>query len=135
MAHILAYLGIGAAHQNVRLDADGKKLLDRVLRGLALKLARAWDLYDERHMDIQHILSALFDGDLTDSLQKRLAFDIADRAADLAYEDIDIFAFHLIDAALYLVRHMRDYLHRAAEVGALPLTVEDIPIYLACRHA
>ena len=30
---------------------------------------------------------------------------------------------------------MRDYLHRAAEVGPLSFAVEDIPIYLARGHA
>ena len=122
-ADIVAYRGVRAADENVRLDADRQQLLDRVLRGLAFKLARAGYLHNERNMDKQHVLPALFDGHLTYGLKKRLAFDIADRAADLADENVDILILHCVYALLYLVGHMGYYLHRAAEVSALALAV------------
>ena len=131
-ADIVAYRGVGSAHEDIRLDTDGQKFLYRVLRGLALELTRAGDLNDQRNVDKQHVLPALFDGDLTYGLQKRLAFDIADRAADLADENVDVLVLHGVNALLYLVGHMGYYLHRAAEVSALTLTVENIPVYTSC---
>ena len=122
-ADIVAYRSVRAADENIRLDADRQQLLDRVLRGLAFKLARAGYLYDERNMDKQHVLSALFDGHLTYGLKKRLTFDIADRAADLADENVDVLILHCVYALLYLVGHMWYYLHCAAKVSALALAV------------
>ena len=72
--------------------------------------------------------------ELTDGLQKRLTFDIADRTAD--FRDDDVSAVRLgdiVDLLLDLVRDVRDDLHRRAEVLALALLVEDRPVDLARR--
>ena len=113
-ADILRYRRVGAAHEDVRLDAHGQQLLHRVLRRLALELAADGDLDDERNVDEQHVLPALFHRDLAYRLEEGLAFDIADGAADLADENVDILVLHGVDAAFYLVGDVGYYLHRAA---------------------
>ena len=85
------------------------------------------------NVDKQHVLPALFDRHLTYRLEEGLALDIADGAADLADENVDILVLHGVDAAFYLVGDVGYYLHRAAEVAALPLAVEDVPEYPARR--
>ena len=54
-ADVLGDGHVAPAYQNIRLDAQGQKLLHGVLGGLALQLAAAGDLDDEGHMDEHHI--------------------------------------------------------------------------------
>ena len=127
--------GLIRAHdENVRLDALAQELLDRVLRGLALELAAAGNGHDERHVDEEHIFAPALGRDLTDGLQKRLALDIADRAADLGDGNVGLAVVHVVNAALDLIGHMRDDLHRAAKITALTLAVENAPEDFARGH-
>ena len=132
--HVLGDGPIGAAHQHVRLDAHAEKLLDGVLGRLALQLSAARDGHDQRHVDIQHIVPALFRRHLPDSLQKRLALDVAHRAADLRDDHIGLSVVHGVDAALDLVGDVGDDLHRAPQIAALPLAVQHRPEHLAGGH-
>ena len=127
-AHILRNGHIGAAYQNIRLDAQGQQLLDGVLGGLAFQLAAAGDLDDQGHMDVHHVLPALFHRHLTDGLQKRLAFDIAHGAADLADQHVHILLLHGIDMAFDLIGDVGDDLDGTTQKRALPLPVQQIPI-------
>ena len=65
-------------------------------------------------MDKEDVFPALFHRHLPDGLQKRLAFDIPHRAADLADDDIGAAVLHGVDAALDLIGDVGDDLHRAA---------------------
>ena len=132
--HVLGDGPIGAAHQHVRLDAHAEKFLDGVLGRLALQLSAARDGHDQRHVDIQHIIPALFRRHLPDSLQKRLALDVAHRAADLRDDHIGLSVVHGVDAALDLVGDVGDDLHRAPQIAALPLAVQHRPEHLAGGH-
>ena len=127
-AHILRNGHIGAAYQNIRLDAQGQQLLDGVLGGLAFQLAAAGDLDDQGHMDVHHVFPAFLHRHLTDGLQKRLALDIAHGAADLADQHVHILLLHGIDMAFDLVGDVRDDLDSAPQKRALPLPVQQIPI-------
>ena len=51
-ADILGDGTVGADDQHIGLDAFAEQLLNRVLRGLALQLAAAWDAYDQRDVNI-----------------------------------------------------------------------------------
>jgi len=133
-ADLLGHGLVCAADEDIRLDADGQQLLDRVLRGLALELARAGDLHDHGHMDEQHILLSLLSGYLPDGLEERLRLDIADGAADLGDKHVGLPVVHLVDAGFDLVGDVRDDLHGAAEISALALTAQDAPVDLARRH-
>jgi len=65
----------------------------------------------------QAFFSAYFGCSLSYCLQKRLTFNIADRSADLGYDDIGVVDFaDTVDAMLYLIRDVRYYLNRLTEI-------------------
>ena len=105
-----------------------------MLGGLAFQLAAAGDLDDQGHVDVHHVLPALFHRHLPDGLQKGLALDIAHRAADLADQHVHILLLHGVDMAFDLVGDVGDDLHRAAQESALTLPVEKIPVHPAGGH-
>ena len=81
-------------------------------------------------MHEQRIFGADLRGYLAYSLQKGLAFDIADGAADIGYNYIDILCVaERINEALYLGCDMRNYLDGFAAVFAAALLIYDILIY------
>ena len=125
---------IAAAHQDIRLDPQSQQLLDRMLGGFAFQLAAARHLHDQGHMDVHHIFPAFLHRHLSDGLQKRLAFNVTHRAANLTDQHVQTFLLHGIDVAFDLIRHMRNDLHRAAQKCALPLPVEKIPVHPAGGH-
>ena len=87
--------GIGpvrTTHQHVGLQADRAQFLDRVLRRLRLDFAGSRDVGHERQMNEQRARRADFEAQLPDGLEKRLGFDVADRAADLDDDDVEPFA-------------------------------------------
>ena len=69
--------------------------------------------------------------DLPDRLQERLRLDVADRAADLGDDDVDLGAAHVQDARLDLVGDVRDDLHGVAQVVAAPLLGDHAGVDLA----
>ncbi len=105
----------GAAQQDIRLDADGPQLLHRMLRRLGLQLPRRIDIGHQRQMDEGRVIAAEIVAELADRLEERQAFDVADRAADLDQQEVEI-----LDAGenefLDHVGDVRDHLHGAAEI-------------------
>ena len=71
-ADVLRHGLVRAADEDIRLDADGQQLLDGVLCGLALKLARAGNFDDHGHMDEQDVFLPLLGSHLPDGLEERL---------------------------------------------------------------
>ena len=88
--HFRRQIAIGAAEQNMGLDTDLPQLIDAVLRRLGLQFARSADIGDERQVDVEHIVAADVVRNLANRLQKRQAFDVADRPSDLANDDVGI---------------------------------------------
>ena len=83
-------------------------------------------------MDVAAVLGALLQADLADGLQEGLALDIAGGTADLGDNDIGLGALgQVINVALDLVGDVGDDLHGLAQVGALPLLVQDVPVDFA----
>ena len=121
-------IAVGAAEQDVGLDAEPGELLDAVLRRLGLHLAGGADERHQREVDVEHVLAAAVPAELADRFEERQALDVADRAADLADDDVAALG-RFEDAALDLVGDVRDHLHRAAEVVAAALVGDD-----ACRR-
>ena len=122
---------VAAANEDVRLDAEAQKLLDRMLRRLGFELVASRDLHDQRDVDIQNVLAPFFRADLANGLEEGLAFDVADGAADLADDDVDVVARHGVDALFDLIGDVGDNLHRRAEIVAAALAVQDRPDDLA----
>ena len=90
---------VGAAQQDVRLDAEAGELLHAVLRRLGLHLAGGADERHQREMDVEDVLAAAVPAELADGFEERQALDVADRAADLADQHVVAFG-GVEDAAL-----------------------------------
>ena len=117
---------VRAEHDHVGLDADAAQLLDRVLGGLRLELARGGQRGQQRHVDVQHVRPPDVLAHLADGLEERQRLDVADRAADLDDHDVRVaVAGDAHDALLDLVGDVRDDLDRAAEVVAAALLGDD----------
>jgi hypothetical protein len=114
---------LGAAQQDVGLDADAAQLLDRMLRGLGLDLGFAHHGH-QRQVHVHAVVAAQLDAHLPDGLEEGQRFDVADGAADLDHAHVGVAGAQL-DAALDLVGDVRDDLHGGAEVVATPLTRDD----------
>ena len=81
---------IGAAEQDVGLDADRAQVADAVLRRLGLQLAGGADERHQRQVDVERVLAADVLPELADGFEERQALDVADRAADLDEDDVDV---------------------------------------------
>ena len=115
-----------AQDDDVRLDADAAQLLDRVLGGLGLELARGGQGGEQRDVDVQDVGPADVLAHLADGLEERQRLDVADGAADLDDDDVRVaVAGDAPDAFLDLVGDVRDDLDGAAEVVAAALLGDD----------
>ena len=89
---VLVEVAVGAAEQDVGLDADRAQVADAVLRRLGLQLAGGADERHQRQVDVERVLAADVLAQLADRLEERQALDVADRAADLDEHDVDVLA-------------------------------------------
>ena len=80
---------LGAADEHVGLNTDLPQQADRMLRRLGFQFAGGFQIRHEREVDVQAVFLADVERKLADGFQKRLAFDVADRAADFGDDDID----------------------------------------------
>ena len=104
-----------AADQDIRLDADGAQLLDRMLGGLGLDLGRRGDVGHQGQVHVDTVLGAKVRAQLPDRLEERQRLDVAHGSADLDDADVGV-AGTQPDAALDLVRHVGNDLHGGAQV-------------------
>src|SRR5262249_35858072 len=118
---------VGAAEQNVGLDADRTQLFHGVLGRLGLELAGAGDEGQEREMDVDGAVARKIVAELADRLEERQALDVADRAADLAKNEI-IAVVAVANELLDGVGDVRDHLDGGAEIVAAPLLGQDLLI-------
>ena len=126
---VLADGPVGAAHDDVGLDTDAPQLVDAVLGGLGLEFAAGVDERDEGDVDVDDVLPADVVAELTDGLQEGQALDVADRAADLGDDHVDVgVAGDPGDALLDLVGDVRDDLYGAAQVVALAFLADDVVV-------
>ena len=103
-----------------------------MLSRLGLIFSGTHDIRDKGHMDKQAVFSSHFQGELTNRLQKRLAFDIACGSADFCDDDI-CFRFFPdgVNEILDFIRDMRNYLYRLSQIVSMSLFVENIPVDFA----
>ena len=66
------------------------QVADAVLRRLGLQLAGGADERHQRQVDVERVLAADVLPQLADRLEERQALDVADRAADLDEDDVDV---------------------------------------------
>ena len=79
---------VGAAQQDIGLDADRAQFFHRMLRRLGLQLAGARDERQQRQVNVDRMTARQIVLDLADRLEERQALDVAHRAADLAQHEI-----------------------------------------------
>ena len=89
-ASSLAKSPFGPANQHVRLDADLAQPPTECCVGLVFDFAGRLQIRHQRQVDVQAILLADVEGELADRFEKRQPFDVADGAADLGDDDIDV---------------------------------------------
>ena len=80
------------ADDRVRLDTDAPQCRYRVLGRLGLELTGRPDVGQQRDMQEEAVVTADLVPDLADRLEERLRLDVADRAADLGDDDVDLVA-------------------------------------------
>ena len=131
-AIFLIKVGLGAANDDVRLNADLAQLGDRLLGRLGLRLTRRLDVRQQRDMDETDIFLTNLERVLPECFEEKQSLHVAHGAADFSDEHIDIRIFFrdFVDARLDLIGHMRNELHRLAQILAAPLfadyRVEDL---------
>ena len=130
---LVGHLAVGAQHDRVGLDTDVAQRRHRVLGGLGLQLARGPDVGQQRDVQEEDVVAADLVADLADGLEERQRLDVADRAADLGDDDVDLGTGHTADARLDLVGDVRDDLHGVAEVLAASLLGDHLRVDLAGR--
>ena len=116
------------ADQHVGRDADLAQLGHALLAGLGLDLAGGLDEGDVGQVDVHHVVAAILEADLAERLEEGQPLDVADGAALLDEDHVDALLVHGADAGLDLVGDVRDHLDRAAEVVAVALLAEHVPI-------
>ncbi len=134
LLHVLGHRMLGPADEHVRLDADLPQGRHRMLGRLRLHLAGGLQVRHERQVDEQAILLAHVERELPDRLQKRQAFDVADRAADLGDHHVHVVVGQATDSGLDLVGDVGDHLHGVPLVVLpLALLLDDGEVDLARR--
>ena len=118
------HLMLGAAQQNVRLQADGTHLLNGVLGRLGLHLAGSGDVGHQRQVHEERTLGPDFDTQLARGLQEGLGFNVTDGTANLHQGNIHVTGA-LDNATLDFIRDVRDHLHRPAQVVATAFLPDD----------
>src|SRR6266849_2918494 len=132
LLHVFGNHALGAAQQDVGLDADLAQLLHRVLRRLRLQLLARFDVRYECEVNVDRVPAPDLLAELANRLEERQRFDVADGAADRDDHDVHSVA-HLADALLDLVGDVRDHLHGLAEVVAAALALDDLEVDAAGR--
>ena len=90
LAVLAADRPLGAADEHVGLNTDLPQQADGVLRRLGLQLAGRLEIRHEREVDVEAVLLADVERELANRFEERLAFDVADRAADLGDDHVDV---------------------------------------------
>ena len=95
-------------------------------------LARRLEIGHQRDVDVQAVFLPDLAADLADRLEKRLALNVADGAADFGDDHVRVRLFaDRIDKALDLVGDVRDHLHGFAQIFTAAFLGEYVGINLA----
>ena len=124
----------GAQQQHIGGNADRPQLLDRMLCGLCLQLARCGDIGQQRQVHEDALAARAVLGELADRLEERQTFDVAHGAADFTQHEIDLVipdAQEILD----LVGDVGNDLNGLAKVVAAPFLFENVGIDAPRGHA
>ena len=124
---------VAPAHQNIGLDADRTQFLDRVLGRFGFHLTGGGNEGKQGQMHENGLTARQIILQLTNGLEKGQSFNIAYRAANLAQHEIQIFHIAL-DEGFDGIRHMRNDLHRTAQIIAAAFAFQNVAVNLSGRH-
>ena len=122
--------GSGRSQRHSRTSGwtpEAGQLAHRMLGRLGLQFAGGGDPRHQRGVDADRLVAAKVVAQLADRLDERQAFDVADRAADLADDEIEsvgIAEREFLDR----VGDVRDDLDGRAEIIAAPLLGDDVAV-------
>ena len=81
---------VGAAHDDVGLDARLRSSVTECWVGLVFCSPDGADVRHQRDVHVEHVLAADVLAELPDRLEERQDLDVADGAADLGDHDVDV---------------------------------------------
>ena len=119
-----------AAQQQIGLNAQACQFAHAVLRRFGLQLACGGNERHQRYMDGNRLLRLQLVAQLTDRLDERQRLDIAHRAADFAQHEVQPLGIRQREF-LDGIGHMRDDLHRGAQIIAAPFLGDNVPVHAA----
>ena len=122
-ANALIQRALGAAHHDIRRNADLHELAHRVLGRFGLQLAGRRQEGHQGEVDHRDVRASHLQAELPDGLQEGQALDVADGPSDLGDDDV-VLGRQAADGVLDLVGDMRDDLHGRAQVVAPALLVD-----------
>ena len=115
--HFIRHPLFHTAGDNIRMDPQPLQFVDAVLGRFCFRFAGSMEIRHEGAVNIEDIIGADFPFHLTDGFQKGLGLNIADGTADLGDHHIGIAFFARTQNAFFdLIGHMRNHLHRTAEI-------------------
>src|SRR5512136_2043020 len=117
---------VATADNDIWLDTYAAQFIHAVLCRLGLQFSGGRNIWQQSHVNIEHVVPSHLGAHLSDGLQERQAFDVAYRPANLHnhYRSATGFA-HLFYAPLDLAGDMRHYLYRATEEVSSPFRSND----------
>ena len=124
---------LAAAQQDVGLNAERRQIAHAALGRLGLQLAGGRDIGHQRHMDEDRLAAIQIIMQLANRFHEGQRFDVADRAADFAQNEVQILGIRRRER-LDLIGDVRDHLHRRAQIVAAPFALDDRLIDAALRH-
>ena len=81
LAHLMGHRLLGAANEDVRLDADFAEFRDGLLARLGFEFTGGLEVGQEGAMQEEDVFAARFEGKLPHRFEEGEPFDIADRPA------------------------------------------------------
>src|SRR3972149_5190114 len=115
---------MSADYKHVRLNTDAPKLLNTVLSRLRLLLPNHVKHRRQRNMNKQRVPQTVRKPHLPKRFKKRQTLNVADGAAALNKQDINLgLLSQLAYAPLYRISNVRDNLDTAAQIVAFTLPV------------
>ena len=126
---------VGAAEDDIRLDADAQEFFDTVLSGFCFQFFCCPNIGEKGYVQVEHVSAAYVFAHLADSLQIWLALDITNGAANLHDHHVGIGAAgNSVHALFDFVRDVRDDLNGATKVLTTALFADDGGVDLARGH-
>ena len=125
-----------AAHDDVGHDADFTQFGHALLGRLGFGLARRFDVGQQSDVDEAAVLPPHFQRKLAQRFQEEIPFDVSHRAADFRDDDVALLVFlrEIVKPLLDFVGHVRDVLHRFAQIISSPLLFQHVLEHLAARQ-